>query len=113
MAAHTGRMNDDVRRSDGAAAEVDDRAIEATILELLAKRAVTSSICPSDAARALGGEEWRDLMEDTRRVAWRLVDEGRVQITQGGEPVDRATMRGPIRIRWAPDAYPAKDERER
>lgn len=101
-------MNDDVRRPDGAAAEVDDGQIETTILELLAKRAVTSSICPSDAARALGGEEWRELMEDTRRVARRLVDEGRVQITQRGEQVDPATARGPIRISWAPDARPAE-----
>jgi hypothetical protein len=41
-------------------------------------------------------------MDDTRRVARRLVAEGRVQITQGGEVVDPAGVRGPIRIRWAP-----------
>ncbi|CAH0239594.1 hypothetical protein SRABI02_02897 [Plantibacter cousiniae] len=74
------------------------------MLDLLGKRAATSSICPSDVARAVGGDDWRALMDDTRRVAWRLVEEGRVRITQGDEAVDRETVRGPIRIRWAKDA---------
>ena len=34
-----------------------DRELERTILTLLANRAATSTICPSDAARAIGGEE--------------------------------------------------------
>ena len=32
-----------------------DRRLEQTILDLLAQRARTSTICPSDAARAVGG----------------------------------------------------------
>ena len=84
----------------GAPGEIDDATIESAILDLLAQRADTSSICPSDAARRVGGEGWRDLMDDTRRVARRLVSEGRVQITQGGEVVDPLEVRGPVRIRW-------------
>jgi hypothetical protein len=76
--------------------------LEATILELLAQRAPTATICPSDAARAVGGDEWREQMEPTREAARRLVDRGEVDITQGGEPVDGATARGPIRIRRRP-----------
>jgi hypothetical protein len=76
-----------------------DRQLEACILELLAARAVTSTICPSDAARAVGDENWRDLMEPARRAARRLVDAGEVQITQGGSVVDPSTAKGPIRIR--------------
>ncbi|HEX5858013.1 MAG TPA: DUF3253 domain-containing protein [Microbacterium sp.] len=76
-----------------------DRLLESTILELLSRRAPTSTICPSDAARAVGGEEWRDLMEPARQAAQRLVAAGDVDITQGGEVVDGATARGPIRIR--------------
>ena len=76
-----------------------DRQLEATILELLAARAATSTICPSDAARAVGDEKWRDLMEPARRAARRLVDAGEVEITQGGSVVDPATAKGPIRIR--------------
>jgi hypothetical protein len=97
-------MTDQAAPDPQPAAAVDDDLLESTMLDLLGKRAVTSSICPSDAARAVGGEEWRELMDDTRRVAWRLVDEGRVRITQGDEAVDRETVRGPIRIRWATEA---------
>lgn len=93
-------MDDEASQRTPRITEVDDAAIESTMLRLLDERAVTSSICPSDVARAIGGEEWRDLMEDTRRVARRLVGEGRVQITQGGEVVDPLAVRGPIRIRW-------------
>ena len=38
-------------------------------------------------------------MEPTRQAAARLVEEGEVEITQGGEVVDLATAKGPIRIR--------------
>ncbi|MCU1569062.1 MAG: hypothetical protein JWQ56_3999 [Pseudarthrobacter sp.] len=75
------------------------RQLEATILALLAARAATSSICPSDAARAVGDDTWRDLMEPARAAARRLVDAGEVEITQGGSVVDPATAKGPIRIR--------------
>ncbi len=81
-----------------------DQRLESTILDLLAQRARTSTICPSDAARAVGGDdeqEWRDLMEPARRAARRLVDRGEVVITQGGKVVDPSTARGAIRIRKA------------
>ena len=81
-----------------------DRRLESTILDLLAQRAVTSTICPSDAARAVGGDDeetWRGLMEPARRAARRLVDRGEVVITQGGKVVDPSTARGAIRIRKA------------
>lgn len=79
-------------------------------MAMLANRPATSSICPSEAARAIGaasttgdnpeGEEsWRELMEPARRAARRLVAAGKVQITQGGAVVDPSTARGPIRIR--------------
>lgn len=76
-----------------------DHLLEAKILELLEHRAPTSTICPSDAARAVGDDDWRDLMDASRSAAGRLVARGEVEITQGGEPVDLATARGPIRIR--------------
>ncbi len=81
-----------------------DRRLEATILDLLAQRARTSTICPSDAARAVGGDDeetWRGLMEPARRAARRLVDRGEVVITQGGKVVDPSTAKGAIRIRKA------------
>ncbi|HEV7469870.1 MAG TPA: DUF3253 domain-containing protein [Pseudonocardia sp.] len=58
-------------------------------------------MCPSDAARRVDPEGWRDLMEPARRAARRLVDAGRVEITQKGRVVDPSTAQGPIRIRRA------------
>jgi hypothetical protein len=89
-----------------------DRQLEATIVALLSARKRGSTICPSDAARAVaaaspdgpqtaaGAEDWRSLMEPARRAARRLVAEGRVEITQRGQVVDPSTARGPIRIRF-------------
>ncbi len=79
-----------------------DRALERSILDLLDARGAGKTICPSDAARAVGdADTWRDLMEPARRAARRLVAAGDVEITQGGRVVDPSTARGPIRIRKA------------
>jgi hypothetical protein len=76
-----------------------DRELENSILALLAGRAATATACPSEAARAVGGDDWRDLMEPARRAARRLVARGEIDITQGGSVVDPSTARGPIRLR--------------
>ncbi|PPG38045.1 DUF3253 domain-containing protein [Pseudoclavibacter sp. RFBA6] len=73
--------------------------LERVILDLLDNRAKGATICPSEAARAVGGDEWRDDMDAARAAAQRLVDAGEVDITQGGEVIDGATAKGPIRIR--------------
>lgn len=76
-----------------------DTALEQTILSLLADRARSATICPSEAARALGSDDWHDLMEPARCAARRLVASGDVEITQGGRMVDPSSFKGPIRIR--------------
>jgi len=76
-----------------------DTALEQAVLDLLSARAVDATICPSEAARAVGGEQWRPLMEPARSAARRLVADGAVEITQGGHVVDPSTAKGPIRIR--------------
>ncbi len=79
-----------------------DRELEQRIRDLLAARAATSTICPSDVARSLHPDDedaWRGLMEPVRRAARRLVAAGEVDITQGGSVVDPSTAKGPIRIR--------------
>ena len=75
-----------------------DRELEDTVLRLLETPPRGATICPSEAARAVT-EDWRPLMERTRRAARRLVAAGRVVITQKGRVVDPSTARGPIRIR--------------
>ena len=75
-----------------------DAQIEHSMQELLDRRA-PKTICPSEVARAVGDESWRDLMEPVRQVAWRLAGEGELEVTQRGEPVEREGLRGPIRLR--------------
>jgi hypothetical protein len=73
------------------------------ILDLLAQRDPGKTICPSDAARALGGDDgFRPLMGLVRDAARELVGEGRIDVTQRGEPVDLDAARGAIRLRLRP-----------
>lgn len=77
-----------------------DRDLEDAIIGLLARRAGGATICPSEVAREVAGDEgWHDLMEPARRAARRLVARGEVEITQRGRVVDPSTAKGPIRIR--------------
>jgi hypothetical protein len=75
------------------------RALEEAIAALLDRRDPTASICPSEAARAVAPDGWRELMPEARSAAGRLAAAGRVQVTQSGRVVDVATARGPVRIR--------------
>lgn len=76
------------------------RRLEAGIRALADHRGPGSSTCPSDAARAIGGTHWRDLMDSARQIAAELARRGDVEITQRGEVVDpHGPWRGPIRIR--------------
>ena len=83
-------------------AETDAR-LEAAILELLAERGRDKTICPSEAAKLVGGKDsrhdWESLMEPARAAARRLVSAGRIVITQKGSVVDPSTAKGPIRLR--------------
>lgn len=74
--------------------------LESSIRALAEHRGPRSSICPSDAARAVGGDGWRELMDDARTAARRLARSGDVEITQRGKVVDPdGDWSGPIRIR--------------
>lgn len=83
------------------------RRASATILELLAARGPEKTICPSEAARTLAGDDdFRPYMEPVREAAARLAGEGRIEVTQKGEPAEIGEARGPIRLGQA------KSERE-
>jgi hypothetical protein len=70
-----------------------------TILSLLDARGPDKTICPSDAARALAGvDDFRLFMGPVREAAARLVDAGRIEVTQRGEQVSIEDARGPIRL---------------
>jgi Protein of unknown function (DUF3253) len=77
------------------------KQIQHEILRLLSKRAATSSICPSDAARSLGATEkqWRELMPQVRQVAYEMAVRGEIEVTQRGVVVRADEARGAIRLR--------------
>jgi hypothetical protein len=73
------------------------------ILDLLAQRAPGRTICPSEAARRLGGDAgFRPLMPVVREAAAELVSRGELEVTQKGRVIDPAGARGPIRLRLPP-----------
>ena len=79
-----------------------DHDLEVAITDLLESRARGATICPSEAARAVGASyrtEWRELMDSARMAARRLVAGGHIVITQKGQVVDPSTAKGPIRLR--------------
>ncbi|PZU87594.1 MAG: DUF3253 domain-containing protein [Chelatococcus sp.] len=80
---------------------VPPETLEATLLKLAAERGPGRTICPSDAARALGGDHpdgWGPLMQPIRRAAVKLMKEGRLVITRKGRPVDPDDFRGVYRL---------------
>ena len=68
------------------------------------KPAPTRTICPTDAAKAFAqarGEDslgWRSHLQDVRRAAVQLADEGRIVIYRKGKPVDPDDFRGVYRL---------------
>ena len=80
-----------------------DHALESAILKLLTERGRNKTICPSEAAKLVGGDDtrrdWESLMEPARAAARRLVAAQRIVITQHGQIVDPSTAKGPIRLR--------------
>ncbi len=75
--------------------------LEAAMLALLNERGPGKTISPTDVASAVGGhssEEWGPLMPPLRRVAVRLMKEGRIVIVRRGKPVDPDDFRGTYRL---------------
>lgn len=77
----------------------DRSTIRLQILTQVADRGPQKTICPSEVARTLGGEEWRSLMSIVRDVGAELLAEGLIEVTQKGNPVHPLTAKGPIRFR--------------
>ena len=86
-----------------------DTDLETAMLRLVAERGTGKTVCPSEAARAVGGDHpdgWGPLMQPARRVAVRLMKEGRLVITRKGRPVDPDDFRGVYRLRLPDEAPP-------
>jgi hypothetical protein len=79
----------------------DPERIEQMILCLVGKRGAGKTICPSEAARALGGDHpdgWGPLMKPVRAAAVRLAHQGRVAILRKGRAVDPDDFKGVYRL---------------
>ncbi|ACT91364.1 conserved hypothetical protein [Dyadobacter fermentans DSM 18053] len=78
-----------------------DEKIANTILSTAIHRGSQKSTCPSEIARMLFPDDWREHMKDVLAVAIDLHHEGSVVITQKGTPVDVENIKGPVRIKIA------------
>ena len=89
----------------------DTTLLKDRLLSLLAQRAYPKTACPSEIPRSLsnselqdlGIAEWREIMPMMRELAFRLRDEGKIEVLQKGEVVGMDVagddVRGPIRVR--------------
>jgi hypothetical protein len=85
-----------------ASEEAVRERLEAAVLTLADHRAPNGTLCPSDAARIVGGATWRQLMPAARDAVRGLAARGEVVILQKGERIDvDAGWVGPIRVRRA------------
>lgn len=72
--------------------------LAASIRCVLRSRAEGKTMCPSEAARIVGGEHWRDVLPQTNEVVWALEISGWLQVTQQGMRV-RQPASGAIRLK--------------
>ena len=94
MRGGSGSMDNDEKNSAGGL----DTRLAGHIIRLVEERGAGKTICPSEAARAERGDDWRSLMKPVRRVAQNLAREGRIAIYRKGKPVDPDNFKGVIRL---------------
>lgn len=70
----------------------------AAVIRTLLRHRDGGTICPSEAARVVAGEDWRAFMDAARGVAADLESAGEVEIRQRGERVALDVARGPVRL---------------
>ncbi len=75
----------------------------ATLRALLAHRGADKTLCPSDIARVLAGDQFRAHMDEVRALVSSLEQAGEVEVRQKGKRVTARGARGPIRIALARD----------
>lgn len=73
-------------------------AIRETLLQLAGERGPNKTFCPSEAARRLDADQWRDLMPEVHRQAHNLIKEGRLSASQKGQALHTWPPSGPYRL---------------
>ena len=79
--------------------DIDHHKISNKIMDLLDKIDDGKTICPSEVARSLSPEHWRDWMPSVHRAANEMVNSGSIIITQKGIPVSPNNRKGAYRIK--------------
>lgn len=75
--------------------------IRETIEAMVAERGVGKTVCPSEVARAIAGQDekaWRLLMAPIRAEAVAMAGEGRLTIRRKGRVVDPSDFKGIYRL---------------
>lgn len=72
--------------------------IKGRILSLTKKKGPAKSVSPSQVARDLFADVWRDHLDEVRNMAGELQSEKMISITQDGKPVDIKKTQGPIEL---------------
>ena len=74
--------------------------IKTEILGLAFIRGIDKTFCPSEVARNITSENWRDLMPEIRRISDELVVKQHLEVLQKGKIISSAVDAiGPIRLR--------------
>lgn len=65
------------------------------------ERGFDKTYCPSEVARELFPENWREMMEEVREIGDELIREGKLEILQKGVVQENVSthIKGPIRFR--------------
>lgn len=75
------------------------RAAREAILSLVHERGRAKTICPSEAARRIDPDGWRDHMKIVRAVAEDMAQAGEVRFLRKGKPVaDVRALKGIYRL---------------
>jgi hypothetical protein len=79
----------------------DYSRIESKHLEIANKRGVVKTYCPSEVARQLFPNAWRDKMDNVREVADDLWKDGKLIVSQFGKDLNilPSKVKGHIRLR--------------
>ncbi|HKJ17926.1 MAG TPA: DUF2256 and DUF3253 domain-containing protein [Xanthomonadales bacterium] len=93
------------KRCSRARLRQTDHLLEKAIFSLLCSRSGT--ICPSEAARVVAPENWRDLMEPARCAGRRMAARGEVVFKQSGKTVDPSEFKGLVRLDQGPKFHEA------
>lgn len=77
---------------------MNKKSISSKILELLQLRQAFETICPSEVARSLFPDDWREHMEEIRQIAEVMSKNQIIDLTQKGKRIT-APYKGPIRLK--------------